>query len=356
MPYFTRKRLLLGLALAAAAGAVLFYQRPSARMRRQVDYWAHGYQWAENNVTRTESHRAYRSALQKMDGQAVPYLVEDLARRDSFMDKVHLFLISRFDYRSRRPPGFFFRTQAAEALGHIGPAARAAIPDLLTHATTDDINVRRAAMISLTLIGDGQSNVVATAAMLTNHSYRALAVVSKICLAVLQPANEVLVQEANAAIGATAAINEGGFYWIPGLVEDLGERGRPFLPGLKMAITNQSCPSFLTEHFGRVNAARALWHLEGSSAAALETLNIFTNAASMGRTFKPVEFDHSVCALARDFGEIPEFRAALEPLLQKLDASHDASLREEKTAALRLLKRLREAAETNVVPGANQKN
>jgi hypothetical protein len=296
----------------------------------------------------SRNRRLLQSELRKMGTNALPYLIVDLSVKDSRVDQLQQYLFTRFNYHSKRIPTSLFRTQAAEALGCLGESARPAISTLLFNATTDDINVRRAAIGALTLMGARQSNVIATATSLTNHSYRTLTVVSRICLSTIQPTNEVLLHDANASIAAAATINEFGFYWIPDLLSDLGERGIPFLPGLKGAITNQTCQSFLTEHFGRVNAARALWQLERSSEAALLTFNIFTNAVDAGRNRDNEEFHYALCSMARDLSEVPDFCVAAKPVLEKFEAN-DKELKQNKSHALRLLEQTLNATKTNLV-------
>jgi hypothetical protein len=340
-----------GAVVVVLAAGFIFYERPSARMRREVNYWVHGYKWCSQggiDLPASRNRRLLQNSLHKMGTNAVPYLIEDLSARDTMVDRVQQYLFTHFDYRSRHIPTSLFRTQAAEALGYLGESARPAISALITNATTDDINVRRAAIGALTLMGTRLSNVIATATSLTNHSYRTLTVVSRICLSAMQPTNEVLLHDANTSIAAAATINEGGFYWIPDLLSDLGERGTPFLPGLKAAITNQTCQSFLTEHFGRVNAARALWHLERSGEAALLTLNIFTNAVDAGRNRDNEEFHYALCSMARDLSEVPDFCAVAKPVLERFEPS-DKELKQNKSHALLLLDQTLKSAKTNLV-------
>ncbi len=92
--------------------------------------------------------------------------------------------------------------------------------------------------------------------------------------------------------------------------------------------------------------ARALWMIETNAEPALFTLRSFTNAAASPDWPARIDPALELCRLVRELSEIPEFCAAVKPLLETLEVRGQENLARLHSNALLRVERTLNAGNT----------
>lgn len=270
-PGMKRKHLFLLALVAVIAGLFAWYQRPAARLRRQVDYWAHHYAWQNEHLTVPENDARKADALRALGPEAITLLRQDLQVRDSpwewFRFRAAIFAPARL--RGAVLPkatGLGRRIAAAYALALLGPEAKAAVPELLTEAGKQPL----APILALAAIGDTRPAVIIALTNLTNSAATATAAAASYALWRLRGRDDGAVALGNLRLADSATMRSFATMPLARELARLGAMARPFVPGLEGAM-DSSFPGFASmELMQKVEVARALWLIDGSAGAALQ--------------------------------------------------------------------------------------
>jgi HEAT repeat protein len=182
----TRRKIIILILMIAVAGGCLFCVLPPAEPSYQgksLSVWIRGLEY--ENVNPTDEQRA---ALRAMGDPAVKRLIRILQSRDSAIKRKfvtyaqhHADIHNRFIAPRYVIPEDVYHSEAATALGEIGPAAQAAIPALTTASTNKYflvaarakaalINIRQESITPLlVLLADTQSTNWCPAALTVKY-------------------------------------------------------------------------------------------------------------------------------------------------------------------------------------------
>jgi hypothetical protein len=311
---------IIALLLCGITAGIVFWNRPSERVRREVDYWFHGYSWWNKNLSPDENNEAYRKAVAQLSPEVVAVLAEDMKRPDTaikaFNDAMRSILWRR-GYAMHQN----FRARAAYGLAAIGPGARSAVPQLIDAAKSGDGELEMAAAYALGVIALPETNVIAALSQMTNGVNSTRSFVAEIALWRLRPENEDIVGMIQSRIASPAFLPGGDWHNVNSL-SALGTNARVFVPALRTALTNKA--PFGTEMAARTFIAQALWKIDGSSDAALFALATLTNA--IASTVPQSDAPGNLLWMSSSLKEVPEFCAAARPLIQPLNFTTNAQL------------------------------
>jgi len=135
------------------------------------------------------------------------------------------------------------------------------------------------------------------------------------------------------------------------VLAEIGPSARAFKPWLQAMLTSQPSmtgpggalgPYF--PHQGRWRMARALWKIETNAEPALFALRSFTNAAASPAWPAQIDPALELCRLVRELSDIPEFCAAVKPLLETMDVRGQENLAWFRSNALQRVERTLNAA------------
>jgi len=317
--------IVLGVFVLAVSGGFYYWNRPTARLRRQVDFWAHGHRWAAPGQSSAERDAARTTGLRALGDQAIDLLGDDVQQKDGLWDRIQEavrsglgpdWLRRRFQYQNRRP-GFFYRCEAAESLGLLGKAARRATPALV-HALSDrNINVRREAALALGRVGSNTPDVISALQTQTNHSYAALAAAAAFACWRLQPSNGLAVE----CVRRLVTNDYDCAIWVAPMIADAGPQAKIFVPSLEAALANQNDSAAGNPFYGQIQIrlARALWMIDRSPRAALEVFSSFTNAQVRGRLPPQCNPNFDLGRMTVELSDIPEYCLAARPVLKSIE-------------------------------------
>ncbi len=333
------------LVLSVTATLILWWNRPSARLRRQVNFWAHGSAWSDPNLNCFEAEARQAEGLQSLGPKIIPLLLDDLERGDSRLDNLLL----------RGPPGlqkmatgglaasFRHRREAARALVLLGVESKPYVTRLLHQFGGNDDQTLPFVAELLGVIGENKPEITTMLEKFARGTYppmeeaRTLAAIS---LARLQPANGNALHLANRWLAELDQFDPVS-PWEPALaLARMGRAALPFAPGLQGVLDRRESMRPSLSLVRQRYAACALWKMKGTPEDALAFLSLLQREW-LSRKSARVEVE--ICQLARELAEIPEFSARARPTLEAMgerkepefDALRADALRRVKAAAAR---------------------
>jgi hypothetical protein len=142
----------LGIAAGLVAVLLLSYQSEPSYDGKTLSYWFR--QW----VRQSNSFGPPPEAFRKLGKQAVPYLSAALEKRESRLNRLHIYIHEALPDSLQRPlkrpvRASLIRWKAARALSEIGPEASAALPALIGALQDHESRVRYAAVNAIVAIG-----------------------------------------------------------------------------------------------------------------------------------------------------------------------------------------------------------
>lgn len=327
-------------ALVVMAVIAVSVFSPDARLRRQVnrltfqvrdDY--------DSTLTKDENTARRAAAFQLLGPKAVEVLISEFEQQDAFLDRVKQRIQrSGPDWLSRRMFGMgtvVKRIMAGDAIALLGENATPAIPALIAGLNHADINTRTTAARSLAILGTTNAQAIATLESLTNSAQRRLSLLVGIALWRAQPDNTNLVYFVNASLATNDWIGIQDARKIFAHVNP--EVAQPFVSGFRTGISNYAPPSVMAKYILELEAAKALWRIDGSADVSLLALSTLTNAAARRTLPTDVNPDEMVCDLVHELGEIPEFCVAVKPILETMQTVNSRSLKRECADALQIV-------------------
>src|ERR1043166_5240184 len=340
----TRLQITIGAVVLLGIAAVLvFWNRPSERRRREVDYWFHNYSWWDKNLSSTENAEAHHKAVEHLSPESVALLAGDMRRPDSTMKALNdafRQIISRHSYVHRQS----FRAEAAYGLAIIGSGARSAVPQLIDATKSGDGELQSAAAYALGVVALPEPNVIAALSALTNGRSTTLTFVAEIALWRLQPDNEAVTGTIRSRIASPTLLITGDWHNV-GSLSALGTNARVFVPALRTALTNKG-PAFGNEMNARTYIAQALWKIDRSGDAALFALATLTNGIANG--LSQADSPGNLLWMGNTLKEIPEFCAAARPLVQSMDVRTNVEFANFKTNLLKEIEKTLRSNPLNV--------
>jgi len=327
--------------LVGVAGWLAWQQRPAARLRRQLDFWVHRHQRGESLTSQAERLEAMKAGLRALGTNGVPLLVGDLERRPGLPVRIRRWIrdngpasLGRL-VLPRRDPTEDCRAEAVLGLQVLGRDARLAEPALLRALEEDDNpRVRGEVIIALGAIGADGPGILSMLTSGTNDiPSHQLGPLFGIWLWRLQPTNAAVVELVCQATNPPVVLSDWCVWRAAEVLADLGPAAHDFTPWLQTMLRSQPSgkgpggalgPYF--PHQGRWRVARALWRIETNAEPALFTLRSFTNAAASPEWPAQIDPASELCRLVRELSEIPEFCAAVKPLLESMDVHGQENL------------------------------
>jgi hypothetical protein len=329
------RRFLAIAALALVAGAAWWWN-PARRLHREVEYWAHGRSWTKPGENWRIRERRERAALQTLGPGVVDILIEDLRRKDAWFDRpITAGPLTRVVQRIQRShkPTPEVRTEAAAALGLLGPAgagAEAPLLDLLEKPVTgmrpaiDNLEV----LIVLQEIGCKSQRAMRVYRKLMANGRPREQMAAAIAILIIEPGNATargvvasLLDPANPGIIANA-------FTAAKMASRVGSAAQPVAMPLRLGII-KSYLLWSREALARL--AYGVWRADGKADVALQIL--VETTTELAESKPPTDLlDQRLCSLAEDLGEIPEFALKARPWIERIDAA--GSLSESRRRAL----------------------
>jgi hypothetical protein len=330
------------VALVATTLIATIFFSPDANLRRRVnrltfqvrdDY--------DSTLTKDENTARRTAAFHLLGPRAVEVLIREFQQQDSHFEKVRQKILQNGpDWLNPRMFGMgtvVKRIMAGDAIALLGDGATPAIPALIASLNHPDINTRTTAARSLAILGTTNALVIATLESHTNSSQPRLSFLVGIALWRAQPDNPNLIHFVNSSL----ATND----WIG--IQDAREifahvnreAAQPFASGFRMGISNYAPPSVMAKYILELEAAKAIWRIEGSADISLLALSTLTNAAATQTLPPDVNPHEAICDLVNELGEIPEFCVAVKPILESMPTANNRSLKRECADALQIVNR-----------------
>jgi hypothetical protein len=327
------------VAMAVIATVVL---SPDARLRRQVNRLTFQVGDVYDSTLTNDENTARRTAAFHLLGpKAVEVLISEFEQQDTFLDRVRQRIHrSGPDWLSRRMSGMgtvVKRIMAGHAIALLGENATPAIPALIAGLSRSDINTPTTAARSLAILGTTNAQAIAALESLTNSAQPRLSLLVGIALWRAQPDNTNLVYFVNASLATNDWLGIQYARQIFAYVKP--EVAQPFVSGFRMGISNYAPPSVVAKYILELEAAKALWRIDGSADVSLLALSTLTNAAAMRTLPSDENPDEMVCNLVHELGEIPEFCVAVKPILETMQTANNPSLKRECADALQIVNR-----------------
>lgn len=328
------------LVVMAVIAAIVF--SPDARLRRQVNRLTfHVREDYDSTLTKDENTARRTAAFHLLGPKAVEVLISEFEQQDTLLDRVRQRMHrSGPDWLSRRMSGMdtvVKRIMAGDGIALLGENATPAIPALVAGLNRSDINTRTTAARSLAILGTTNAQAIATLESLTNSAQRRLSLLVGIALWRAQPDNTNLVYFVNASLATNDWIGIQDARKIFAHVKP--EVAQPFVSGFRMGISNYAPSSVMAKYILELEAAKAIWRIDGSADVSLLALSTLTNAAAMRTLPADVNPDEMACDLVRELGEIREFCVAVKPILESMPTATNRSLKRECADALQIVNR-----------------
>jgi hypothetical protein len=207
------------------------------------------------------------------------------------------------------------RAHAAYHLARLGPAARAAIPDLIGRAEDSNELVRYNVAVALAAIGEDTPQIRAVlAGMITNVSFR-LGPIAAFALWRIDLAN-------TNSLARLAFLRPDSLISLGPIIARMRNAARPILPAIREAIPE------IPDYHSRLSAVRNYWLASGDvelpMALVREQIAVLRESATntIDRAAPSRSLNHLASA-ALQLGEIPEVREELRMVLKELQSSGD---------------------------------
>lgn len=325
----------IGITLAG------FFNWPSQRVRRQVDFWAYDFRHPSHPPWPLTEREVVRSnALRSLGPRAIKMLIADAERSDNVMDRLQRSRFSRYiPTRFRGPGTYTVRYEAVRVLINFGHDAEPAIPMLLRKLNDPVEHARMHAALTLGEIGAPRENVIAALEQERNGKHRGSALAAAVALWRLGHTNAAMVDFVNASLGTSTPIGTNfNMRLVHNYLGTVGPAARPFAHGLRSSMTNELAFASYTWG-GFEHPAEALWRIEQSPDAALSALRRLTNDVNSGRMTPPIRAPWQLIQMTRQLGVVPEFCVAVKPLLDQIDINQYPQCAPYKSNALLLVER-----------------
>ena len=295
----------------------------------------------DSTLTKDENTVRRAAAFHLLGPRAVGVLISEFQQQDSYFEKVRQKILPNGpDWLNPQMFGMgtvVKRIMAGDAIALLGDGAAPAIPALIAGLSHSDINTRATAARSLAILGTTNAQAIAALESLTNSSQRRLSLLVGIALWRAQPDNPNLIRFVNASL----ATND----WLG--IQDAREifahvnreAAQPFVSGFRMGISNYAPPSVMAKYILELEAAKAIWRINGSADVALLALSTLTNAAALQTLPNDVNPDEAICDLVHELGEIPSFCDAVKPILVSMPTANNRSRKQECIDALQIVNR-----------------